>query len=223
MSTFVVQNDQRQPGSAKIRSSRHDSIDQAFKRFVDIVGSLIGLVLSSPALVLSALLVKLWDGGPILYRRRVVGRNGEFDAFKLRTMRVDADRILQANPELRSEYQRNFKLRNDPRVTRVGAILRRYSLDEIPQLFNVLAGQMSLVGPRMITAAELSKYGNRAHLLRLVKPGLTGYWQVNGRQQTSYSERVDMDAYYIENWNLLLDLKILVATPLSVLKGEGAY
>jgi lipopolysaccharide/colanic/teichoic acid biosynthesis glycosyltransferase len=105
----------------------------------------------------------------------------------------------------------------------VGAVLRKYSLDELPQLFNVLTGQMSLVGPRMITTPELQKYGERQHILRNVKPGLTGYWQVNGRQQTSYAERVTMDSYYIENWSLLLDLKILLITPIKVLKGEGAY
>jgi lipopolysaccharide/colanic/teichoic acid biosynthesis glycosyltransferase len=204
-----------------IRGSRWE---RALKRVIDLGGACLALVLFSPILMISAVLIKIEDRGPILYRRRVVGQQrGEFDAFKLRSMRVDADRVLEQNSALRAEYEQSFKLRSDPRVTRVGALLRKYSLDELPQLFNVLSGEMSLVGPRMITAPELQKYGEQEHLLRSVKPGLTGYWQVNGRQQTSYAERVAMDSYYIENWSLLLDLKILVLTPLKVLKGEGAY
>jgi lipopolysaccharide/colanic/teichoic acid biosynthesis glycosyltransferase len=152
-----------------------------------------------------------------------VGQGGEFDAFKLRTMRIDADTILRHDPQLRAEYEQNFKLRDDPRVTRVGGVLRRYSLDELPQLFNVLMGTMSLVGPRMITAPELTKYGDRKEILMRVKPGLTGYWQVNGRQEISYAERIRMDTYYVENWSFWLDVKILLLTPLKVLKGEGAY
>lgn len=198
-------------------------MERAIKRLVDVVGAVVALILFSPVLLWAALLIKLGDRGPVIYRRRVVGQQGEFDAFKLRTMRTDADRLLQENAALRAEYEQAFKLKSDPRVTPVGAVLRKYSLDELPQLFNVLSGEMSLVGPRMITAPELQKYGEQQHLLRHVKPGLTGYWQVNGRQQTSYAERVTMDSYYIENWSLLLDLKILLVTPIKVLKGEGAY
>ena len=197
--------------------------ERTIKRSIDFAGALAGILFLSPLLIVPAVLVKLADGGPFLYRRRVVGRNGEFDAYKLRTMRVDADDVLRLNPQLRAEFEQSFKLRNDPRITRVGAVLRKYSLDELPQLFNVLFGEMSLVGPRMITAPELEKYGDRKNILRSVKPGLTGYWQVNGRQQTSYAERVAMETYYIENWSLLLDLKILFVTPARVLKGEGAY
>src|SRR5260370_25269540 len=119
----------------------------------------------------------LEDRLPIIYRRRVIGTTGQFDAFKFRSMRRDADSILASNPALKAEFERNFKLRNDPRVTRVGAFLRKVSLDELPQLFNVLRGEMSLVGPRMITAPELDRYGPHRQLLLTVKPGLTGYWQ----------------------------------------------
>jgi lipopolysaccharide/colanic/teichoic acid biosynthesis glycosyltransferase len=199
------------------------AFQRAMKRSIDVGGACLAIVLFSPVLLVLAMLVKVADGGPIIYRRRVIGQSGDFDALKLRTMRVDADQILEQNLQLKAEYERDFKLRNDPRVTRVGAFLRRYSLDELPQLFNVLFGDMSLVGPRMITAPELRKYGERQNLLRTVKPGLTGYWQVNGRQHTSYSERVAMDTYYIENWSLWLDLKILLVTPIKVLKAEGAY
>ena len=151
------------------------------------------------------------------------GTRREFDAFKLRSMRVDADEILQKDPALRREFEVNFKLKHDPRITRLGAFLRKTSLDEIPQLWNVLCGQMSLVGPRMITPAELIKFGDAAWIFSVVKPGLTGYWQIQGRQEVSYEQRVEMDLYYVQHWSLLLDLKILAMTPLRVLRGSGAY
>src|SRR5207253_2237702 len=140
-------------------------------------------------------------------RRRVVGPKGAFDAFKFRTMRPDADIVLQNDPDLWNAFRKNFKLKSDPRMTRIGSVLRQYSLDELPQLFNVLLGQMSLVGPRMITAPELEKYGSYQDLLLTVKPGLTGYWQVYGRQEVSYAERVRMDVEYISNWTAGLDIK----------------
>jgi len=135
----------------------------------------------------------------------------------------DADTILQSDAELREAFSKSFKLRSDPRVTRFGKWLRKYSLDEVPQLINVLTGQMSLVGPRMITAEELCKYGDYQDLLIGVKPGLTGYWQISGRQDVSYEERVNMDIYYITHWTLGMDLKILIDTPWKVIRGKGAY
>ena len=138
-------------------------------------------------------------------------------------MRIDADQVLAGDPELRRRYERNFKLAHDPRVTRVGGFLRKYSLDELPQLWNVVQGEMSLVGPRMITKAELEKYGPYQEIIVKIKPGITGYWQVNGRQRLSYGERVQMDMNYIRHWSLLLDLYILCRTPLKVIRGEGAY
>jgi lipopolysaccharide/colanic/teichoic acid biosynthesis glycosyltransferase len=196
---------------------------RALKRGLDFFGAAILLVLLAPLFAVLALLVLFDDGRPILYRRRVVGRQGEFDAFKFRSMRRDADEILQRDPALRAEFEKDFKLKDDPRLTRFGALLRKHSLDELPQIFNVLLGQMSLVGPRMITAPELQKYGSYKNLLLTVPPGITGYWQVNGRQDVSYQERVAMDVHYIENWSFWLDVKILLQTPLKVLKREGAY
>jgi lipopolysaccharide/colanic/teichoic acid biosynthesis glycosyltransferase len=193
------------------------------KRAMDVTGSAILLVLLSPVIALLALIIKLQDGGPVIHRRRVVGPGGEFDAFKLRSMRADADEILKKDPTLRKEFEINFKLKQDPRITRIGALIRRTSLDELPQLFNVLLGQMSLVGPRMITPAELKKFGEAAWIFSAVKPGLTGYWQIQGRQEVSYDERVAMDLYYVQHWSLLLDLKILLMTPLRVVRGSGAY
>ena len=176
-----------------------------------------------PVLIVIGLLIVLDDGWPVIYRRRVVGTTGEFDAFKFRTMMRHADSILAANLALKAEFERNFKLKDDPRIIRVGAFLRKLSLDELPQLFNVLRGQMSLVGPRMITAAELDKYGPHKQLLLSVKPGLTGYWQVRGRQNVSYEERVRMDLHYIGSWSLSMDIKILFETPVKALKKEGAF
>jgi len=196
---------------------------QFFKRMLDVTISIILIVLLSPLFVLISFLVILEDGWPVIYRRRVVGQAGDFDAYKVRSMRKDADAILASNPALKQEFERNFKLKHDPRVTRVGSILRKLSLDELPQLFNVLTGEMSLVGPRMICRAELEKYGSHRQLLLTVKPGLTGYWQVNGRQQLDYDERVRMDLHYVEHWTIGMDMKILVRTPYAVLKREGAY
>jgi len=195
----------------------------ALKRVVDVAGSVILIVVLSPAFLLTGLLVLLIEGTPMIYRRRVVGPGGEFDAFKFRTMHRDADRQLERDESLRQAFHENFKLRCDPRVTRLGAVLRKFSLDELPQLFNVLMGQMTLVGPRMITAPELEKYGEHQYELRKVKPGLTGYWQVYGRQEVSYAERVEMDLKYIRNRSLWMDFKLLGLTPIRVIRGRGAY
>lgn len=188
------------------------------KRAMDLTGSSILLMLSAPLVAILAMRIKLHDGGPALFRRRVIGPEGEFDAFKLRTMRADADEILRRDPELRRQFEINFKLKHDPRVTPVGAALRKTGLDELPQLWNVLKGEMSLVGPRMITPAELEKYGEAGWVFDFMKPGITGYWQVHGNQRAGYGSRVDMDLFYVEHWSILFDLKILVATPLRVLR-----
>ena len=193
------------------------------KRAMDVLGASMLIALLSPLFAVVAVMVFLLDGTPVLFRRRCVGSRGEFDAFKFRTMRRDADQVLQIDPSLREAFQQNFKLKSDPRVSRLGAILRKFSLDELPQLFNVFRGEMSLVGPRMITAQELKKYGEYQDLLLAVRPGITGYWQVHGRQEVSYEERVRMDVEYIRNWNLALDLKLLCLTPARVIRGRGAY
>lgn len=195
----------------------------SWKRAIDLALTLPLLVLLAPVLAVVALLVKFQDGGPVFHARRVIGPNGEFNAVKFRTMRPDADIWLARHPTLKQAFERNFKLLNDPRVTPLGRFLRRYSLDELPQLFNVVRGQMSLVGPRMITAAELDKYGPHRDLLRRVKPGLTGYWQVNGRQTVGYEQRVAMDMFYIHHWTIGMDIAIILQTPLKILKKEGAY
>jgi lipopolysaccharide/colanic/teichoic acid biosynthesis glycosyltransferase len=183
------------------------------------------MVLLLPTLLLLAFLVKFNSPGPIFHRRRVLGTGGrEFDAFKFRTMHVDADDLLRNTPPLLRELNDNHKLKEDPRVTRVGYWMRRYSLDELPQLVNVLFGQMSLVGPRMITRSETEKYGRRKFNLLTVKPGLTGLWQVSGRSDLTYEERVRLDMYYIRNYSIWRDLQILfVQTVPAILERRGAY
>lgn len=193
------------------------------KNAIDVAGSALLILLLGPVFLLIAAFILLTDGRPVIYRRRVVGRNGEFDAYKFRTMHRDADHVLKENEQLRIAFNNNFKLKRDPRVTKLGAGLRKFSLDELPQLFNVLRGQMSLVGPRMITADELAKYGEHQKLLLTVKPGLTGFWQVHGRQEVSYAERVRMDVEYIKTWSLRKDIRLLLQTPRQVLRGKGAY
>lgn len=192
------------------------------KRAIDMLGAGCAVALLAPTFFIVALLIKLHDGGPVIHRRRMMGIKGEFSMLKFRSMCLDADAVLRKDPVLWAEYQKNFKLERDPRITPIGRFIRRYSLDELPQLFNVLWGDMSLVGPRSITRAELGKYGDYGQLLQSVKPGLSGYWQTEGRSRVSYEERVSMDVYYIRNWSLLFDLKILLKTPLVVLRADGA-
>lgn len=194
------------------------------KAVLDLVIVIPALICLSPLLLILALAVKLDSPGPIIYRRRVLGKNGRvFDAYKFRTMYINGDEILAKHPKLRAELNKNYKLKCDPRVTNVGKFLRKFSLDELPQLFNVVKQEMSLVGPRIITPDEISKYGPHGVLLLTVMPGLTGFWQVNGRSNTSYDVRVSLDMHYIKNWSLWLDIKILAMTIPAVLKGDGAY
>ena len=194
------------------------------KRCLDIVGAVLLLVLSAPIVVACLTAVLIESGAPLIHRRRVVGRGGAtFDAFKIRTMMADADRILSQDESLQRQFRESNKIVRDPRVTRVGRWLRKLSLDELPQLVNVIRGEMSLVGPRMITAAELPDWGAAGRLLLSVRPGLTGLWQVSGRQLLSKAERIRLDAEYVRRMSLRLDLAILARTLFAVMSGRGAY
>jgi lipopolysaccharide/colanic/teichoic acid biosynthesis glycosyltransferase len=204
------------------KTARDHVLQRWGKSFLDYAGAGMLIVVLSPVFLIIGALVVLEGGWPILYRRRVVGRKGEFDAFKFRSMRNDADAILAADAALQAEFEQNYKLKDDPRLTRLGPLLRTSSLDELPQLFNVLRGEMSLVGPRMKTASEVERYGRWKEVVLSVKPGITGYWQVHGRQKVDYDERIKMDMYYVRNWSLAMDLRILLKTPLKVLRKEGA-
>jgi exopolysaccharide biosynthesis polyprenyl glycosylphosphotransferase len=203
---------------------RLTGVDSVLKLLLDYTLTLVGVTLISPLLLLIALAVRLDSPGPLIHRRRVMGMNGkQFDAFKFRTMYVDGDQILSAHPELQEELARNHKLKVDPRVTRVGKFMRKFSLDELPQVFNVLRGEMSLVGPRMISPEEIDQYDRWDMNLLTVRPGITGLWQVSGRSDVSYSERVRLDMYYIRNWSIWQDLQLLFQTVPAVIKGKGAY
>ena len=198
------------------------------KRAIDLFVALAGGLLISPLLILIALFVKLDSPGRVFYGHTRIGQGGrKFKAWKFRSMVEDADRALEEylakRPDLREEWERDHKLKNDPRVTRVGRILRKLSLDELPQLWNVIKGEMSLVGPRPIVQEELTKYGDKGALYLKVKPGMTGLWQVSGRNDTSYKERVELDVYYVRNWSIWLDLYILARTVWVVIFGKGAY
>jgi len=195
-----------------------------FKAALDYIIVIPGILLLMPLFALLALAVRLDSPGPIIHRRRVLGKDGRvFHAYKFRTMYVNGDEILNRYPELKAELAENHKLKNDPRITRFGAILRKFSLDELPQLFNIAKQDMSLVGPRIIAPNEITKYGEWGETLLTVMPGLTGLWQVSGRSNTTYDDRVRLDMTYIHNYSLWLDIKIILKTIPAVLKGEGAY
>ena len=201
---------------------------RVLKRSIDIAL----VLLFSPVILLVVLvvaaLVKMSSEGPVFYSHRRIGRAGAFfSMWKFRTMCVDSagllEKYLEQNPDARTEWNKTHKLRNDPRVTRIGAFLRRYSLDEVPQLWNVFCGHMSLVGPRPIVAAEVEKYGDCFECYRQVVPGLTGMWQVSGRSELTYGERVALDCKYVGNWSLGQDMMILMKTFSSVVNQDGAF
>ena len=204
------------------------SLLRRFKRTIDIGLTVVGGLMLLPWILLIAVLVRFYSTGPALYCQERIGRDGrKFKAWKFRTMISNADGVLEeylaAHPQLREEWERDHKLQDDPRVTRIGRLLRKTSLDELPQLWNVLRGEMSLVGPRPIVDAEVVKYGDSFEHFCSVSPGLTGLWQVSGRNNTTYAERVELDSYYARNWSPWLDLYILVLTVKVVLFREGAY
>lgn len=207
-----------------VNKVRLTGADNFLKLVLDYLITITGLIIISPLLVLTTILIKFSSPGPIIHKRRVMGINGkQFYALKFRTMLVNGDEVMASHPELKEELAKNHKLKYDPRVTKVGAFLRKYSLDELPQLFNVLKRDMSLVGPRMISPEEVAMYKQFDMNLLTVLPGITGLWQVSGRSDISYDERVRLDMYYIRNWSIWLDLQLLFQTIPAVLKGRGAY
>ena len=194
------------------------------KRIIDFMGALIGLILLSPVFLIIAILIKKDSKGPIVFghiRKGLYGK--DIKVYKFRTMYENSKEIFDNfTEEQKKEFYINFKLDNDPRITKIGDFLRKTSLDELPQLFNILKGDMSIIGPRPIVEAEIEKYGKYAKKLFSVLPGLTGYWQANGRSDTTYNERIAMDMYYIDNRSIALDFKIMFKTVISVIKKEGA-
>jgi exopolysaccharide production protein ExoY len=203
------------------------ALNAATKRLLDLLGALVLAIVFSPLMIAIVLLMPR-SGGSVIYKHRRVGRDGKmFECLKFRTMVPNADQVLRTlleqDPVMKAEWVRDHKLRHDPRVTRIGHFLRRTSLDELPQIWNVVRGEMSLVGPRPVIREELLRYGRNVGAYLAAKPGITGLWQVKGRNDTDYRRRVVLDTYYVRNQSFILDMYILLKTTGVVLAGNGAY
>lgn len=212
-------------GNGRMHQHRPSVIYRIMKRCFDIIISALMLVLLSPVFLIVALLIHHEDHGPVLYRHRRIGKGGQpFDCLKFRSMRIDAaEMMIRFTSEQRAEFAKYHKLKDDPRITRIGNFLRNSSLDELPQLWNILIGQMSFVGPRPITEVELEQYGPKQRAkYESVLPGLTGMWQASGRNNLTFKQRMYYDAYYVDHQSIWLDIKILFKTFSAVLNGEGA-
>ena len=194
------------------------------KRMIDVVLSLFGLVLISPFVVIIAILIKIDSKGPVFFKHHRIGKNGKpFSMYKFRTMKDGAEAMINDfTPEQLEEWNENFKLKDDPRITRIGKFLRKTSLDELPQLINILRGDMSIVGPRPIIEVELEEYGNDMDEFLSIRPGLTGWWASNGRSEISYPERCSYELYYVRNESFWLDVKIMFLSVFSVFLHKGA-
>jgi exopolysaccharide production protein ExoY len=206
----------------------NNAVGGQLKRVFDIVFASVVLLLILPLFIIVALMLKVTDPGPVIYRHVRVGLWGRrFTCFKFRTMVVDAENVLKVllndDASIRAEWEHSQKLIKDPRVTRVGRFLRESSLDELPQLINVVRGEMSLVGPRPIVRSEMSRYGDRLDSYVLARPGLTGAWQISGRSDCGYDKRVELDANYVSDWRFSTDLSILVRTVGAVIERKGSY
>ena len=194
------------------------------KRMIDIVLSLFGLVLISPFVVIIAILIKIDSKGPVFFKHHRIGKNGKpFSMYKFRTMKDGAEAMINDfTPEQLEEWRENFKLKDDPRITRIGKFLRKTSLDELPQLVNILRGDMSIVGPRPVIEVELEEYGNDKDEFLSIRPGLTGWWASNGRSEISYPERCSYELYYVRNESFWLDVKVMFLSVISVFLHKGA-
>lgn len=194
------------------------------KRMIDVALATIGLIVLAPVFAIIALAIKIESNGPVFFKHTRIGQNGKIiKIYKFRSMVQNAEELIQKfTPEQMKEYKENYKLTDDPRITKIGKFLRKTSLDELPQLINIIKGELSIIGPRPVVQDELEKYGADAQKFLSVTPGLTGYWAANGRSDTTYEERMKMELYYVDNMSMILDLKIFFKTILSVLKREGA-
>ena len=201
-----------------------NKIYKIVNRAIDVVGSLVALILLSPVFLIIAIAIKLESRGSVFFKHTRVGKNGKIiKIYKFRTMVENAEELIKKfTPEQMEEYKNNYKLTNDPRITKVGKILRKTSLDELPQLLNILKGELTLIGPRPVIQEELEKYGEDKAKFLSVTPGLTGYWAANGRSCTSYGERMKMELYYVDNMSFKLDMQIFFKTFGAVIKREGA-
>lgn len=212
----------------RVRNNLERRLNRIIKYLFDMVLTIVGTICISPFLVIIAIWIYKDSPGPVIFKHMRVGKDGkEFPCYKFRSMCVDAkeklEELLQNDPEARAEWKRDFKLKHDPRITKSGAFLRKTSLDELPQIFNVLKGEMSLVGPRPIIKAEMERYGNYIDDYLMVRPGIAGMWQCSGRNDVDYTERVHMDSWYVRNWSVWLDIMILWRTFKAVFAKKGAY
>ena len=194
------------------------------KRIIDIFLALIGIIFSSPIMLLIILLIRIDSKGKAIYKHYRLGKNGKLiGIYKFRTMVINADEVFKSfTPEQKAEYEKFYKLENDPRITKIGNFLRKTSLDELPQLFNILKGEMAFIGPRPVVEKEIEKFGNKKEKYLSVLPGLTGWWACNGRSDITYEERVELEMYYINNISFKLDIKCFFKTIMAVLKRDGA-
>ena len=194
------------------------------KRIIDCITSSIALILLLPIFLIIAIAIKLDSKGPIFFAHTRIGKNGKIiKIYKFRTMVVNAEELIKKfTPEQMKEYKENYKLNNDPRITKVGNILRKTSLDELPQLINIIKGDLALIGPRPVVNAELEKYGENASKFLSVTPGLTGNWAANGRSISAYEERMQLELYYVDNMSFKMDIEIFFKTIIAVIKREGA-
>ena len=194
------------------------------KRVIDVILASVALILLSPLFAIIAIAIKIDSKGPVFFAHKRIGKNGKIiKLYKFRSMVINAEELIKSfTPEQMREYKENYKLTNDPRITKVGKFLRKTSLDELPQLINIINGDLSIIGPRPVVADELEKYGVNKDKFLSVTPGLTGYWAANGRSNTTYEQRMEMELYYIDNLSLKMDIKVFFKTILSVLKKEGA-
>lgn len=194
------------------------------KRVIDVILASVALILLSPLFAIIAIAIKIDSKGPVFFAHKRIGKNGKIiKLYKFRSMVINAEELIKSfTPEQMREYKENYKLTNDPRITKVGKFLRKTSLDELPQLINIINGDLSIIGPRPVVADELEKYGVNKDKFLSVTPGLTGYWTANGRSNTTYEQRMEMELYYIDNLSLKMDIKVFFKTILSVLKKEGA-
>ena len=214
----------RLPTKEEKQLKRKSGIYKFVKRATDVTLSSIALIILSPVFLIIAVAIKLDSKGPVFFKHTRIGKNGKIiKLYKFRSMVINAEELIKSfTPEQMKEYKENYKLTNDPRITRVGNILRKTSLDELPQLINIIKGDLSIIGPRPVVAEELKKYQYNIDKFLSVTPGLTGYWAANGRSNTTYEERMEMELYYIDNLSLKMDLKVFFKTILSVVKKEGA-
>ena len=194
------------------------------KRVIDVILASVALILLSPLFAIIAIAIKIDSKGPVFFAHKRIGKNGKIiKLYKFRSMVINAEELIKSfTPEQMREYKENYKLTNDPRITKVGKFLRKTSLDELPQLINIINGDLSIIGPRPVVADELEKYGVNKDKFLSVTPGLTGYWAANGRSNTTYEQRMEMELYYIDNLSLKMDIKGFFKTILSVVKKEGA-